>query len=288
MSNQSRTALNQNITRIGITFDRAKELDNPALRFLIVYMNTLQKSFEFEILLSDPQDELFHMLSDKKPVDRERVRQELPLFFLRYKNYLDNVIEGYELEEQSPQHFVIVTMACFSDNYYILRKDNVAIIALGNWKRSMAPPSILEFILTLLLRQSVSFVSPSLAKSVHLGTKGCLFDFTPYLEDVKLKVLQGYICNHCRDALQAEGHPNLAQELVTVLKKQWLGKSTDPNTPAGITANLGCDLFMNKGLRPTAWENFLTTIQQEGFKQIVTIIGAVVIAGLLLWLGLKP
>jgi hypothetical protein len=41
----------------------------------------------------------------------------------------------------------------------------------------MAPPSIFEFILMLLLRQAASFRAPALSKSTHLGTKGCLFDF---------------------------------------------------------------------------------------------------------------
>ena len=35
----------------------------------------------------------------------------------------------------------------------------------------MAPPSILEFIVVLLMRQAASFAVPSLSKSLHLGTK---------------------------------------------------------------------------------------------------------------------
>jgi hypothetical protein len=43
-----------------------------------------------------------------------------------------------------------------------------------------APPErfvILEFIITLIMRESIAFVSPSLRGSEHLGTKGCLSDF---------------------------------------------------------------------------------------------------------------
>jgi hypothetical protein len=36
----------------------------------------------------------------------------------------------------------------------------------------------------------------------------------------------------------------------------WLGKTSDPSTPAGSVANLGHDLFLTKGVSPTRWERF--------------------------------
>lgn len=63
----------------------------------------------------------------------------------------------------------MISLAEFSDEHYNLKE--VQVQALGNWDRAMAPPSILQFILVLLMRQAASFVTAKLSKSVHLGTK---------------------------------------------------------------------------------------------------------------------
>jgi hypothetical protein len=91
--------------------------------------------------------------------------------------YLETQNTEMALKEAPPERFVLVTMAQFADNYISMRQGSLGMLALGNWKRNMAPPSILEFIITLIMRESIAFVSPSLRGSEHLGTKGCLSDF---------------------------------------------------------------------------------------------------------------
>lgn len=58
-----------------------------------------------------------------------------------------------------------------------------------------------------------------------------------------------------------------------------------------VVSALGHDLFIVKGLKPTAWETLRSTLMQDGVKQLLTlgssIIGAVAIATLLVLLGLK-
>lgn len=285
MNSKPEVTSEKDITRIGILLSYSDELDSPALRYLILHLNTLQHSFEYEILPYDSKDEFLRTLfSERRVLDREKMRGGISQFVQRYRGYLYQINEQTSLKEPPPERFVLISMARFSNNYYSLREKGVSVLALGNWKRTMAPPSILEFILTMILRQSVAFISHA---PVHLGTKGCLFDFNPYLEDVRLKVLQGFICNYCRAVLVSDGFPKLADELTTVLDKKWFGKSTDPLSPAGIVSNLGYNLFLNKGLKPTARETFLTTLQKEGVGQFLSIVGAVVLALLLLWLGLS-
>ena len=178
-------------------------------------------------------------------------------------------------------------MGRFHDDWYSMRQGRISVLALGNWKRFMAPPSLVEFILTLIIRDSVARISPPLRGSAHLGTKGCLCAFTPLLEKVRFKVPQGFVCSHCRNALQNDKLPALADELVYIAGKQWVGKPTDPQSPSGIASNLGYNLFITKGLKATPWENFLNLIQQEGAKQVIAIIGVVIGAFLVLRLGLK-
>lgn len=285
--NSSLSSISRQVKRLGIIFVGLEKANLPAFRFILLQINSLQHTFEYEFLPLDKDDEFIKSLFSELPVDREWLRSKVSGFAERYQTFLYRLINTYKLKEEPPKSIIIVTMACFSDNYYSMRQDGISVLALGNWQRAMAPPSIAEFMLTLILRESVAAISTSLRGSVHLGTKGCLFDFTQSLDEVRYKVLNGFICSHCRNVLDKEGHLKLADELVFVLGKQWLGKISEPNSSASIALKLGYNLFTTKGFETTAWEKFKGTIQEEGIKQLIQIIGTIVIAGLLLWLGLK-
>ncbi len=277
----------QQVKRIGLLISGFKKIDLSALKYLILQMNSLQSTFEYEFLPTRTGDGLLKLLSSKSPVNREKVKNIITSFIDDYKKYLSTQIASYKLKESPPDYFVLVTMARYSDNFYSARKGPLSVLALGNWKRDMSPPSLLEFILTLIVREAISSVSKSLRGSIHLGTKGCLCDFTPNLEEVRLKVLSAFICNHCRKALQHDKLPTLADEVTLVLRKHWIGKSSVPNSPTSIALKLGYDLFTTSGIKATYWERFVTAMQQEAIKQLIKVIGGIILAGLLLWLGLK-
>jgi hypothetical protein len=213
---------------------------------LIVHLNTLQSFFEFE-LLDIGTDPLLNLLREGEPVDRDKCRTMLGDFVYRVTTQVTEDQQAYDLVDRSiPQGFVVITMAHFSDRHYGLKEKTVQIQALGDWERSMAPPSIFEFIIALLLRQAASFAAPSLSKSVHLGTKGCLFDFTADLDEARFKALQGFVCSTCRKQLQGDNAGEMADELVKVLSMNWLGELEDPHCPAGIVKKLGYDLFLTQ------------------------------------------
>jgi hypothetical protein len=275
------------VQRIGIMLSGFGKTNLSAFRYLVLKMNSVQHTFEFEFLPLNKNDNFINYVSSKSEIDRDVVKSEIPFFLDRYQNFLVNSNVDYQLQEPQPNYFLLITMGRFSDNFYTTRKYNLSILALGNWQRFMSPPSLLEFIITLILRESVSAISTSLRSSVHLGTKGCLFDFTPTLHDVKYKVLNGNICTHCRNALLEDKYPDLADELLYVLGKEWFGTSSDPMSPANITLKLGYDLFTTKGLEATPWEKFLHIITEEGMRQIITIVGGIIFAVLIVWFGLK-
>lgn len=282
---ESRT--DHNAIRIGVILEPLGDINLSALRYLILHLNTLQGSFEYEILPVNSDDPFIKQLASKTAVDRQKVKREIPAFLHRNGEFLQQRIAKFGLQEPPPNHFIIVSTAWFSDNHYVTNTEGLSILALRNWKRSMAPPSIVEFIVTLILRSSVSVACPSLRKSVHLGTKGCLFDFTAHLDEVRYKVLNGFICKHCSTALANEGLHQMRDDLLHVLRKEWLGVPDDPDSPSGIMAKLGYDLFLTRGLKPTPWETFMATIRQEGAKELIKIVGGILLAGLLVWLGLN-
>ena len=274
--------------RVGIILGDLGKLNLAALKYLIVQLNTLQGSIEFELLAIEPDDRLLASLGHGRVVDREQCRTTLPEFRDRVLKQLTREQEEYDLADRAlPQGFVVISLARFADEHYGLKSGEVQIQALGNWDRKMAPPSIFEFIITLLMRQSASFVAPSVSKSVHLGTKGCLFDFTADLGDARYKALQSYICSDCRKRLGDDGATHLAEDLTRVLDTKWLGTSSDPCCPAGIVANLGYDLFLSKGIKPSLWENIRAILRDEVTKELVKLIAALLLAALLIHLRLK-
>ena len=204
-------------SRIGILLaDVGKFNRNDAvLKYLVLHMNTLQTTFEFEFLPVDLNDNFIQMFSAQKTVKRNsNLRKiDIPAFLEGYREYLR--YQNYVMkEERLPDNLVLVTTACFDDKYYSLREPGIAILAFGGWKSAMYPPSLIEIILAVILRQSVGLISPSLRPSVHLGTKGCLCDFTMQLNKVRQHVLNGFICGYCRTCLEADGLPTLADDLI--------------------------------------------------------------------------
>ena len=274
--------------KVGVILADLGKLNVTALKYLVVHLNTLQSSIEFEFLAPSSSDPLLVMLSAGTIVDREKCRSMLSVFRDRILKQFEQEQSEYDLTDRSlPTNFAVVSLAKFSDEHYGLKAGPVQVQALGNWERSMAPPSILEFIIVLLMRQAASFVVPSLGKSFHLGTKGCLFDFTADLGEARYKALQSFVCSVCREQMKKSGHPHLADDLITVLDSNWLGVPTDPHCPAGIVAKLGYNLFLTKGIEPTLWENLKSLLRDEATKEFVKLLFAILVALLLFRLGLK-
>lgn len=273
--------------RIGVLLNGLEEANVDALKYLILHSNRLQNSFQFEFYTLPNEDALLSLLRSKDLVDRTTVKSQIPSFYGRCMTHLTREVRDYGLQEPPPTYFIIVSLARFMDEFYSTRKGNVSVLALGNWERQMAPPTIFEFLFTLVMREAVAAISPSLRGSVHLGTKGCLLDFTANLPEARYKVLGAFVCAHCRSCLDQDRLSHLKQLIPSLLDKKWLGISSEAGTPASIIAKLGHDLFATKGLQATWLEKSLSTLREEGVKQIITVIGVVLAAGLIAYFGLK-
>src|SRR5450631_17691 len=274
--------------KVGVILADLGKVNVTALKYLVVHLNTLQASIEFEFLAPDSDDPLLLSLAKDNVVDRETCRSMLPHFRERIMRQFEKEQAEYNLADRSlPDSYVVISLTKFSDEHYGLKAGHVQVQALGNWERQMAPPSILEFIIVLLMRQAASFNVASLSKSFHLSTKGCLFDFTSDLGEARYKGLQSFLCSVCRARMQEGGETHLADDLARVLDLKWLGETSDPHCPAGIVTNLGYDLFLTKGIKPTLWESTRSVLRDEGTKEVIKLIFAVLLAALLLRLGLK-
>ena len=124
-------------TRVGIIFAPLGKLNVAALKYLIVHLNTLQHSIEFEILAADLSDPLLAPLRPGKLVDRSDCRKILPEFHARILMQFAKEQSDYDLVDQSlPEHFVVISLARFSDEHYGLKDKDIHMQALGNWEAS--------------------------------------------------------------------------------------------------------------------------------------------------------
>jgi hypothetical protein len=274
--------------RIGIMLTNMPKVNISALEYLVLKLNTLQSTFEFEFLPCDlGEDKFIKLLGDHNEIDPDQVCAMSSEFLDRYRDHLRREMGKHDLQGSLPEYYMIVTRALFSDSHYTMIDGKLSIIALGDWEHLMAPPTIYEFCLILILEEAMALISPSFNDRMHFGTKGCIGDFTPDVDDARYFVLNAFLCQSCREALAKDGFDKLADEVTNIIRKDWLGTPDEPNTPANIVKKLGYNLFTTNKLETTIWEKIRNLITEEGVKQLVNIIGVIVLTVLLLWLNLN-
>lgn len=87
--------------------------------------------------------------------------------------------------------------------------------------------------------------------------------------------------------LRDSGQGDLLKDLEAALSKDWIGSKGKPGSPASTVAKLGYDLFLTKGFKPGYFESLIEIVQRDGTKELLKLVGAVLLAAVLFWLGLK-
>ncbi|TMP86764.1 hypothetical protein CWC05_12165 [Pseudoalteromonas ruthenica] len=273
--------------KIGIVPTELGGMDIRALTYLILFQNTIQTSFEFQFMPFDSEHRLFKLLNSKTPVGRSEVTAEADKFIENYDEWLRSKAAGYRITPSYPDGIIFLSICRFSDNYFATGGNGWDIIALGNWERIMAPPSIVEFFLTLVLRASIDVACGQNFPARHQSLKGCVFDFSATISNARYSVLTGYLCQTCCKKISSERSEQVAEDAKMLFSKQWLGEAMQPTTVSNIVKKLGYDLFHTSGIKPTLGERLLATAEKEAVANIIKLIGTIFLAGLLLWLGLK-
>jgi hypothetical protein len=187
---------------------------------------------------------------------------------------------------------VFVSLATLDGHYYYIYEPEYSAIFLGDWNTKMAPPSILESLLTLIIREGIYALVPNTTAGLtHYATRGCVGDFNASLRDTRYKVLQGFLCSECRGSVEAAVGSEACAAWTALLGKSWIGTVADSTSPATIVKKLGYNLFLTEGFAPTYRERFLQLLQEDGTKEFLklvsAVLAAVLAAAILLWLKLK-
>jgi len=284
--------------RVGIIYGPLRDINETAVSYLITHLNRLQSSFEYEILphyasdlvVAEEMDFMKWLAKSRHYTgdnDEDSFNNKLSEFIDIYRDYLKfNYAEG--LKEDVPNHYILITTAWIPGRRYFESSKNLCILSLAAWEKVMAPPSVIESIPTLVMRASAAIACPELER-VHLGTKGCIFDYGHWLVDTRYKVLTGIICKYCSTIMANAGQEKMREDILYILREQeWFGTSDNPLSPASIVSKImGHDLFLTRGLKPGHWETFRENIVKESTKELVRIVATIVIAGILIWVGFQ-
>ena len=257
-----------------------------ALRYLLLHQNTLQKSFEFHVL-PVVEDRIVDQLLPGQRVNRIEVEMAMPAFVRKCRDNYANLAEDFGLLPEPDLPILILSTATFTDNYFLTGGDDWAIIALGNWKRHMAPPSIIEFFLSFAVKVAIDTACGDQFPHRHTTTRGCSFDFAADLANARYSVLSGFLCTQCINTISLADSDQLAKDAQLLLKRQWLGTVAEPSDVSVTAKKLGYDLFHVKGITPTWWERTQAILEEEGVKTLLKIFAGVAVAALIFYFGLK-
>jgi len=255
-------------------------------RLLLLRVNTLQSVLEF-CFLPVVKHPFLDGLRSTDSLKREKFMEGGPGFVAEYSAAMAREATRFGVRDPSARGYVILSTARFHDFYFSDGVPRLQVIALGYWERHMAPPSILEFFLFLTVRYAVGFAHPDFTSGRHYGNTGCLWDFSPDLEEARDRILTGYVCPECRASLVDAGLGELCDALPKVFRAEWLGEPSDPTSLAGLGRKLGHDLFITTGLKPTRWESLKATLSNEGPKEALKVAGGIVLVAILVWFGLQ-
>lgn len=267
----------QGRTRICILLTDEFKVNREALKYLVLEMNKHQRSFEFCFVPFD--DEKF--LTELAMIDEPDLEDAFIAAYNRFNAHFRELQKEYNKQGDSPDCYMVLTTHVREDLYYSWTFGAVVIFALGNWKKYMSPPSILELVLVLLIEHAANLRWPELDS--HIETSGCLFDFNFSLEDVRYKALNCYVCRTCRTKIP----PAEMDALVEVLDFDWLGDFSVDKSPAAIARKLGFVLFKTRQFESRYATRLLLTLRDEGVKELIKVVAMIVGIALLAYLGLS-
>jgi hypothetical protein len=278
--------------RVGIVFVAFPAKDLAPYKYFLLLLNRLQSSCGFELFDVDEDDEFVQVLNktvvNKTAADGDIVRNGLDAFGIRVRKQIATSVDDFDLSEEQPDQIVVITGVTLSDSHFLIRRKRTTMLCLGEWERHMAPPSLAEFLQLVVLRATYSALEGNAWNTIHLGTRGCIFDFTENLGNTRFMVLTGVgVCSACAAALERDGFSNAANEIRRVASCDWRGDRQIAGTPTNIMERLGYPLYLTKSFEPSLGERLRLLFTDEGSKELIKFVFAILIAWLVFRLGWK-
>lgn len=256
------------------------EYDSAALRYAILKLNTAQSFVEYEINYDVPEDHDFVARTRYGEVVRTSYIEQATASF--EEEVVRRQSQQFKNKPQTPCDRYLALCNCQLDSgVYLFKPGNrMRTLMVGSWQTHFAPPSLLEFIIDICVKQGIAeaFGAPS----SHMPSRGCIFDYNEILENTRNGVLIGHVCEECT-AYMAPNNPNW-DELQKLLGGQWLGYPSDPFSAYCELQRLGFKVFKASGVRDSFFRRFMDTVPLQFVGKLAehAALGVALSIGLLL------
>ncbi|MBY5539311.1 hypothetical protein HFO60_04500 [Rhizobium leguminosarum] len=171
------------------------------------------------------------------------------------------------------------------DYFYIVRfGKKLRGLMVGSWSKYFAPPSLLEFIVDMCIKQGIAAafgVPPA-----HPPSRGCIFDFNDSLENTRNGVLIGYICADCEAELSRNASIKM-DEIRGLIGGRWLGSPSDPFSAYCELERLGFPAFKASGVHESLWQQLKNLLPLQFLGEITQSIAKYAVLGVALYLAIK-
>ena len=172
-------------------------------------------------ILNSVQNYFFYKLIN---VDSEVVEDNIIIDWNSFSSAHGNSID---------EHTIYITEKPFSDNWFSHKGYNFSIITTDGWELHFAPPSLCVYLVYQIAQATVSFeadLSENMEmRMVHDKAEGCIFDFCLNKPDIKLGMIAGTICPHCRSILLRYGINervlNAIERILLYVRSEAIGKT---------------------------------------------------------------
>ncbi len=238
--------------RVAIKIDDVNNVDHSALKYVILYMNTIQTEFEFLFLDKNP------ILNDEHQIE---INANIEI--------TDRSLEG---------------------NLFFWQKDGEAKITTIGWDQKYSPPSVFEYLIHCIICSVIFMIGNDKIKS-HNETLGCQLDFTRIKSDDRVDIALGHFCSLHRKQISEVVDRGKFEALEKLASLEWLGvKTPGEGASYGMHHYFGIDLHRDSGLKLHFLQRVLKRMEDlpfEMMKEIIKLVVAIVLAWALINLGLK-
>ena len=273
--------------RFCVAFIECEDLNTDAATYLILSQNLVQSIYEFEVLDFDNLSKVYEFKLEKyrEGLTSPDYMSWIKRLITAFCEEIRISILGWGAQAVENCYWIVITETAMPEDFYGDISDNLTVFSISAWRREMAPPSVLEFILTLT---QVGIVNYFAIGQSHVETRGCISDFNPALSTVRQTVLLGSICSTCKGIIDDKYGTDATEALRTLLPGSWIGSSEQVDSVAGILRKVfNYDLYRAKGLsadwRDTVTSELFKTVSQETIKGAFLVF----VTWMLLHFGLK-
>jgi hypothetical protein len=264
--------------KVAVFFLADPDFNKYACEYLILKLNEVQTSFEFEIHNATAEN--------LKPFGTKKY---YPKSFL-----LDEFSKIIKLTPKSlpneDNYFIGIAKMGIEegeDLFFSTRK-NMAIITTKGWEKALSPPSVFEYITSSLAGTLIEMSMRTHASheiDYHPQTRGCLIDYTDDKQENRVDVLLGYICDSCKAHIEK----SLGSEVILSLQKMcshdWIGETDDKVHAAyNVKKFFKVDLNKDTGFNKTTMEKLRDDLPKFAVQLIIAAVSTIATAIITLWL----